>query len=173
MRLEIHFGDITNYKADCIVNAARPSLLGGGGVDGAIHRKAGNALKEFCKTLNGCETGEAKLSPGFNLSSKFVIHTVGPRLSYNSNKPSQLDCANLKKTYTSCLRISTEKKFEDLIFPNISTGAYGFPKDLASKTSIDVVIDYLQHNEFPKKVVFCCYDFENLEYYIAELKKYL
>lgn len=173
MRIELHFGDITELKAECIVNAAKPSLLGGGGVDGAIHRKAGKSLKEFCLTLNGCETGEAKLTPGFDLKAKFLLHTVGPRLGINISGPSPIDCENLKRSYISCLKIATENKFKELVFPNISTGAYGFPKELAARISVETVIEYLNHNEFPNKVIFCCYDLENLEYYISELKIYI
>ena len=101
MRLELHFGDITEYKADCIVNAARYSLLGGGGVDGAIHNAAGSELKEFCKTLGGCKVGEAKLSPAFNLPSKFIIHTVGPRFLFKSEEEIQ----DLKNCYLNSLKI--------------------------------------------------------------------
>lgn len=166
MRLELHYGDITDYVADCIVNAARPSLLGGGGVDGAIHKKAGEKLSEFCKKLAGCLVGEAKLTPGFNLPSKYILHTVGPRLLFNNDKEKD----DLKRCYLSCLVIAKNEKFETIVFPNISTGAYGFPKNLASQIAFKTVLDFLVANEYPKKVVFCCYDIENLEFYSSLIK---
>lgn len=169
MRVELHFGDITEYKADCIVNAARTSLLGGGGVDGAIHNKAGNELKEFCKTLGGCEVGEAKLSPAFQLPSNFIIHTVGPRYLFKNE--SEINA--LKNCYVNSLEIAKQEKFESLVFSNISTGAYGFPKDLASNISFEVVSSFLMKNDYPIKVVFCCYDIENLELYSDIIKKHL
>jgi O-acetyl-ADP-ribose deacetylase (regulator of RNase III) len=169
MRLELHFGDITEYKADCIVNAARNSLLGGGGVDGAIHKVAGSELKEFCKTLGGCKVGEAKLSPAFNLPSKFIIHTVGPRFLFQSEEEIQ----DLKNCYLNSLKIANQEKYETLVFSNISTGVYGFPKDLASKYSFEVITNFLMENEYPKKVVLCCYDIENLQLYSNIIKENL
>ena len=163
MRIELHFGDITDYEADCIVNAARPSLKGGGGVDGAIHKKAGNELLEFCKMLGSCSVGEAKLSPAFNLVSKNIIHTVGPRLLFNNEKEKE----DLRNCYLSCLEIANNNKFNTIVFPNISTGAYGFPKELASAIAFKIVNEYLEKNEYPMKVVFCCFDIENLELYIS------
>ena len=169
MRLELHFGDITEYNADCIVNAARNSLLGGGGVDGAIHKVAGSELKEFCKILGGCKVGEAKLSPAFNLPSKFIIHTVGPRFLFKSEEEIQ----NLKNCYSNSLKIASQEKYKTLVFSNISTGVYGFPKDLAAKYSFEVISKYLMENEYPKKVVLCCYDIENLQLYSNIIKENL
>ena len=169
MRIELHFGDITEYEADCIVNAARPSLLGGGGVDGAIHKKAGVELLEFCKTLGGCYVGEAKLSPSFNLQCKNIIHTVGPRYLFKTESEHQ----DLRNCYYNSLEIAKEKKFNTLVFSNISTGSYGFPKDLASKISFEVVTSFLFENEFPKKVIFCCYDLTNFELYFNLIKEKL
>ncbi|MGV8815983.1 MAG: macro domain-containing protein [Gelidibacter sp.] len=169
MRLELHFGDITEYKEDCIVNAACTSLLGGGGVDGAIHNAAGPELKEFCKTLGGCKVGEAKLSPAFNLPSKFIIHTVGPRFLFKSEEEIQ----DLKNCYLNSLKIAKQQKLETLVFSNISTGVYGFPKDLAAKYSFEVITSFLMENEYPKKVILCCYDIENLELYANILKNNL
>lgn len=166
MRIELHFGDITEYKADCIVNAARASLLGGGGVDGAIHKKAGSELKEYCKTLGGCKVGEAKLSPGFNLHSNYIIHTVGPRYLFKNES----EINSLNNCYVNSLLIAKENKFETLVFSNISTGAYGFPKDLATKISFETITTFLLENEYPKKVVICCYDIENLELYVKVVK---
>ena len=167
MRIELHFGDITEYVADCIVNAARPSLLGGGGVDGAIHKKAGTGLSEFCKTLGGCSVGEAKISPAFNLPCKNIIHTVGPRYLFKNESEIQ----DLRNCYLNSLEIAKENEFKTLVFSNISTGAYGFPKDLASNISFETVTAFLLENEYPEKVVFCCYDIENLELYMNLLKE--
>ena len=169
MRIELHFGDITEYNADCIVNAARTSLLGGGGVDGAIHKKAGEELKEYCKTLGGCSVGETKLSPAFNLPSKYIIHTVGPRYLFKT----QSEIEDLRNCYLNSLELAKKNKFKTLVFSNISTGAYGFPKDIASKISFGTVVSFLEENEFPKKVIFCCYDIENLELYINLIKSKL
>jgi O-acetyl-ADP-ribose deacetylase (regulator of RNase III) len=166
MRIELHFGDITQYKTDCIVNAARGSLLGGGGVDGAIHKKAGNELKEYCKTLGGCSVGEVKITPAFNLPSKNIIHTVGPRYLFKSEAYIQ----DLRNCYTNSLEIAKENMFNELVFSNISTGAFGFPKDIAAKISFEAVQEFLLENEYPKKVVFCCYDIENMQFYINLLK---
>lgn len=169
MRIELHFGDITEYTADCIVNAARTSLLGGGGVDGAIHKKAGNELKEYCKILGGCKVGEAKLSPAFNLPSKFIIHTVGSRFLFKN----ETEINDLKSCYLNSLEIAKQEKFKTLVFSNISTGAYGFPKELAAKISFETVSSFLIKNEFPNKVIFCCYSIENLELYTSLIKVYL
>ncbi len=169
MRIELHFGDITEYKADCVVNAARTSLLGGGGVDGAIHKKAGTELKEYCKNLGGCKVGEAKLSPAFNLPARFIIHTVGPRYLFKNDS----EINHLKECYHNSLVIANQEKYESLVFSNISTGAYGFPKDLAAKISFEVVSSFLMNNDFPNKVIFCCYDIENLEIYTSIIKEHL
>lgn len=169
MRIELHFGDITEYKSDCIVNAARTSLLGGGGVDGAIHKKAGKELYEYCKNLRGCKVGEAKLTPAFKLPSKYIIHTVGSRYLFKN----ETEITDLKNCYINSLEIAKTEKFQSLVFPNISTGAYGFPKDLAAKISFDSVASFLMENEFPNKVIFCCYDIENLELYTSLLKQHL
>ena len=166
MRIELHFGDITEYVADCIVNAGRPSLLGGGGVDGAIHKKAGEELIEYCKTLGGCSVGQVKLSPGFNLPSKNLIHTVGPKYLFKTDS----EVEDLRNCYLNSLELAKKNEFKTLVFSNISTGAYGFPKDLASNISFETVVSFLNENNFPEKVIFCCYDIENLELYMNLLK---
>ncbi len=166
MRIEIHFGDITEYRTDCIVNAARGSLLGGGGVDGAIHKKAGIELKEFCKSLGGCSVGEAKITPAFNLPSKNIIHTVGPRYLFKN----EAEILDLKNCYINSLNLANENRFNELVFSNISTGAYGFPKDIAATISFDAVQNFLLENEYPKKVIFCCYDIQNLQFYMNLIK---
>ena len=163
----MHLGDITEYNADCIVNAPRPSLLGGGGVDGAIHKKAGTELAEFCKTLGGCAVREAKISPAFNLPCKDIIHTVGPRYLFKNNSEIQ----DLRNCYLSSLEIAKKNRFKTLVFSNISTGAYGFPKKIASNISFETVTSFLMKNEYPEKVIFCCYDLENLELYMNLMKE--
>lgn len=169
MRIELLLGDITDLDVDCIVNAARPSLLGGGGVDGAIHKKAGIELAEYCKSLGGCKVGEAKLSPGFNLKSKNIIHTVGPMYLFKTQKEED----DLVSCYYQSLLIAKERKFHTVVFPNISTGAYGYPKDLASKIAFNTTSIFLLENEFPIKVIFCCFDIENMELYLEFLKSQL
>lgn len=169
MRIELHFGDITEYVADCIVNAARSSLLGGGGVDGAIHKKAGKELLEFCRTLDGCSVGEVKLSPGFNLLSKNIIHTVGPKYLFKNES----EIEDLRNCYLNSLELAKKNEFKTLVFSNISTGAYGFPKDIAAEISFKTVVSFLNENNLPEKVVFCCYDLENLEMYTNLIKNKL
>ena len=168
MRLKIIQDDITELHVDCIVNAAKSSLLGGGGVDGAIHQKAGIELKEFCRSLKGCSVGEAKLSPAFNLKSKFIIHTVGPRFLFKTEKEKK----QLAECYESSLKIASQNKFETLAFSNISTGAYAFPKDLAAEISISIIKQFFVSNEFPKKVIICCFDDENYSFNTKIINQY-
>jgi O-acetyl-ADP-ribose deacetylase (regulator of RNase III) len=136
--MELHFGDIPEFNADCIVNAAKASFLGGGGVDAAFHKAAGYELDEFCKTLGGCKFGEAKLSSAFSLASKFIIHTVGSRYLFNNAEEIQA----LKNFCSNFLKIANHEKYETLVFSNISTAAYGSPKDLASKYSFEVISNF-------------------------------
>ena len=152
--LEIFQGDITKQKVDAIVNAANNSLLGGGGVDGAIHRAAGPQLLEYNRTLGGCETGEAKISPGFKLPAKFIIHTVGPIWNggnYNEDK-------FLKNCYYNSLKLAIENNIRTIAFPAISTGIYGFPLESATKIAIKTVKEFLKANESIEKVIFVCFD---------------
>ena len=160
-RIEIFKGDITTLNIDAIVNAANTSLLGGGGVDGAIHRTAGNQLLEECKTLNGCPTGEAKLTKGYLLPAKFVIHTVGPVWNGGNRNENEL----LKSCYTRSLQIAKEQDLDTIAFPNISTGVYRFPKHKAAQIAITTTIDFLKTNDTPKKVIFAIFDEENLQIY--------
>jgi len=160
-RVKVVQQDITKLEVDAIVNAANTKLLGGGGVDGAIHKAAGKELLEFCKTLNGCLVGQAKLSPGFLLPAKYVVHTVGPVWHGGGQHEHEL----LAKAYKSCLEIAFEEKFESIAFPNISTGVYGFPKRDAAKIAIKTVMEFLSEHEYPKEVSFVVFDEENLKLY--------
>lgn len=160
-RLSIHNGDITKLKVDAIVNAANKTLLGGGGVDGAIHRAAGSELLNECRKLNGCETGEAKITLGYNLPAKYVIHTVGPVWRGGNNKEAEL----LANAYINSLKIAAEKQFKTIAFPSISTGVYSFPIDKATKIAVTETIKFLEQNKFPEKVIFCVFGKEVEEIY--------
>ncbi len=164
-RIEIVQGDITQQAADAIVNAANNSLLGGGGVDGAIHRAAGQQLLEYNKKLNGCRTGEAKISPGFNLKAKFIIHTVGPVWNGGNSNEDKL----LESCYFNSLRLAVENKINSIAFPAISTGVYGFPAERASVIAVNTVKKFLAENEKPEKVIFVCFDERNYNLYKKNL----
>ena len=165
-RIELHQGDITKLKVDAIVNAANKSLLGGGGVDGAIHRAAGKELLEECRTLNGCDTGDAKITKGYNLPADHVIHTVGP--VWNGGKYNERE--KLASCYRRSLEVALENNVKTIAFPNISTGVYGFPKEKAAEIATREVHDFLEkHSEF-EKVIFCVFDDENYEIYNRLLK---
>jgi O-acetyl-ADP-ribose deacetylase (regulator of RNase III) len=166
-RIELYKGDITRIAADAIVNAANTSLLGGGGVDGAIHRAAGPGLLEECRTLQGCETGEAKVTSGYNLPAKFVIHTVGPVWNGGAYAEEKL----LASCYNNSLRIAANMKLKVIAFPNISTGAYGFPKKLAAEIAIHTVQRGLEAHAEIEKVIFAVFDKENYELYRNILEK--
>lgn len=151
MKIRVVCGDITELQVDAIVNAANTSLLGGGGVDGAIHRAAGKELKEFCRRFHGCETGEARISPGFRLPAKFVIHTPGPVWYGGTRGEPQL----LRACYRNSLQLAAENECESLAFSCISTGVYGYPKTEAARIAIDEV--RLWRGDFPNEVIFCCF----------------
>lgn len=155
-RIEIIKGDITKIEADAIVNAANKSLLGGGGVDGAIHRAAGPGLLEECRQLNGCETGKAKLTSGHNLNVKYIIHTVGPVWRGGIFDETEL----LASCYRESLELARQKKISTIAFPGISTGIYGFPKDLAAVIAINETKRFLAGTRYPGKVIFVAFDDE-------------
>jgi len=165
MKIKIHKGDITRLKVDAIVNAANKTLLGGGGVDGAIHRAAGKELLEECRTLNGCETGEAKITKGYNLPVKFVIHTVGP-VWYGGNNNEDEFLANC---YRNSLKLAVENNIKTITFPAISTGIYRFPINQATKIAIREVKNFLQNNDFPEEVIFVCFGESVFQQYVKEL----
>jgi O-acetyl-ADP-ribose deacetylase (regulator of RNase III) len=148
-RIEIVQGDITRLQVDAIVNAANSSLLGGGGVDGAIHRAAGPQLYEECLTLNGCRTGSAKITHGYNLPAQWVIHTVGPVWRDGDHNEDAL----LAGCYRTSLAIAVERGIRTIAFPAISTGIYGFPIDRASKIAVAEVKSHLEQHKLPEKVL--------------------
>ena len=148
--IEVLQGDITKLEVDAIVNAANRSLLGGGGVDGAIHRAAGRSLLEECRTLNGCETGQSKITKGYNLSAKYVIHTVGPVWSGGNKQEREL----LKSCYYTALELAREYNIKTIAFPSISCGVYRFPIEEACKIAISTVKEYLNNYDGFEKVIF-------------------
>jgi O-acetyl-ADP-ribose deacetylase (regulator of RNase III) len=165
--IELIQSDITQLDVDVIVNAANSTLHGGGGVDGAIHRAAGPQLLAECIKLNGCPTGEAKITKGFRLKARFVIHTVGPIWHGGNSNESNL----LESCYRKSLSLAVENNCFSIAFPNISTGVYGFPKELAANISIREVQTFLFTNKSIKKVFFCCFDSENYFIYLRLLNK--
>ncbi len=166
-RIELVRGDITTMEADAIVNAANRSLLGGGGVDGAIHRAAGPQLRTECKKLNGCETGNAKITGGYNLKVKYIIHTVGPVWYGGDRNENEL----LASCYQKCLLLAKEYKINSIAFPSISTGAYGFPFDQAAMIAVNETERFLKKNQYPGKVLFVAYGTDDYEIYRKLLDK--
>jgi len=161
--------DITTLKVDAIVNAANSSLLGGGGVDGAIHRAAGPELVAYCRTLNGCATGEAKISPGFKLPAQYVIHTVGP-VWHGSN---QGEPELLASCYRNSLALAQQHDINSIAFPAISTGVYGYPIEQATDIAINSVIDSIQQASVSQlvitEVIYCCFSAADAAVYKQQL----
>lgn len=159
-------GDITKVKADAIVNAANTSLLGGGGVDGAIHRAAGPKLLEECRMLNGCRTGQAKITKGYRLPTKYVIHTPGPVWNGGGKNEEQL----LRNCYENCLKLAAEYGCKTVAFPSISTGIYRFPLEKASLIAVETIRDFLtQHSDMDVQMV--CFDQRTFQYYQQAMKE--
>ena len=165
-RIEVQKGDITKLNVDAIVNAANTSLLGGGGVDGAIHHAAGPELREFNKKLGGCLTGEVKISPGFKLPAKYIIHTVGPVWNGGKNNEDKL----LANCYKNSLKLAIENKIKTIVFPAISTGVYRFPLERATKIAVNEVKKFLERNESIEKVIFVCFNDGAYQVYKKVLK---
>ena len=167
--MEVILNDITKLQVDAIVNAANSSLLGGGGVDGAIHRAAGKELVMECRSLRGCKTGNAKLTKGYNLPADFIIHTVGPVWQSGHNGEPEL----LANCYRKSIQIAVEKKIESLAFPCISTGIYGYPKDKAAEIAVETCSEELKNNPSKSKlkIIFCCFDEDNYNIYQQILNK--
>ena len=153
-QIQVVQGDITKLDCDCIVNAANRSLLGGGGVDGAIHRAAGPELLAECRTLHGCRTGEAKITKGYRLKAKYIIHTVGPIYSGTAE-----DAAQLADCYRNSLNLAKEHDVHSIAFPAISTGVYGYPLEDATEIAVKTVAQWLEdHADYAMQVIFCCFD---------------
>jgi len=165
-QIHVEQGDITKLDCDGIVNAANRSLLGGGGVDGAIHRAAGPELLAECRTLHGCRTGEAKITKGYRLRAKYIIHTVGPIYSGTAE-----DAAQLADCYRNSLNLAKEHDVHSIAFPAISTGVYGYPLDAATQIAVDTVTDWLQsHVDYDMRVIFCCFDARTAQVYQTKMK---
>lgn len=161
-RVSIILGDITKIEVDAIVNAANNTLLGGGGVDGAIHRAAGPELLEECRQLNGCKTGEAKITKGYKLPAKFVIHTVGPIWRGGNHNEDEL----LAACYRNSLQLASENGIRTIAFPSISTGAYGFPVKRAAGIAMREIYRFLNEHSDIERVLMVCFDKKTMEAYV-------
>lgn len=160
-RIQLIQADITTLKVDAIVNAANNSLLGGGGVDGAIHRAAGPELLEYNRTLGGCKTGQAKLTPGFNLPAHYIIHTVGPVYHDGTRGEAKL----LADCYQNSLQLAADNNIKTIAFPGISTGIYGYPLDEATRIAVETVKSFLATNQTITQVYFVCHSAQSAAVY--------
>jgi O-acetyl-ADP-ribose deacetylase (regulator of RNase III) len=160
--LKVIQSDITALAVEAVVNAANTTLLGGGGVDGAIHRAAGRRLLEACRQLNGCQTGDAKITPGFDLPAKFVIHAVGPVWSGGQRGEAQL----LASCYRRCLEIAAEHGLKSIAFPSISTGAYGYPFRAGAQIALETVRNFRADPNPLEEIIFCCFSPEHHRIYV-------
>lgn len=165
-RIQVIVGDITKLPVDAIVNAANTSLLGGGGVDGAIHRAAGPGLLAECTKLGGCPTGQARLTAGYQLPARHIIHTVGPVYDGGGYGEAEL----LRSCYLESLRLAEEHGIKSIAFPCISTGVYSYPKEEACDIAVAAVIEWLSTHEMPGTVTFCCFRADDAEPYRARLQ---
>ena len=166
-RITVVEGDITRLQVDAIVNAANTTLLGGGGVDGAIHRAAGQELLEECRTLGGCATGCAKITKGYRLPAKWVIHTVGPIWEYGTLGEAEL----LASCYRSCFELVVQHGIRTVAFPSISTGAYGFPMDRAARIAVREMMNFLGRNGSVAKVILVCFGRSAFDIHMQALKE--
>jgi O-acetyl-ADP-ribose deacetylase (regulator of RNase III) len=170
-KIELIRGDITKLAVDVIVNAANSSLMGGGGVDGAIHRAGGPGILEECRHIrdsqSGCKTGEAVVTTAGKLNARFVVHTVGPIWNGGTKNEDQL----LMNAYRNSLSKAIEKKCKSIAFPNISTGIYGFPKQRAAQIAVQTITSFLHTDNSLNKIIFCCFDEENFTIYSNLLAK--
>jgi O-acetyl-ADP-ribose deacetylase (regulator of RNase III) len=166
-RLRALQANIVTLAVDAIVNAANSSLLGGGGVDGAIHRAAGTQLLEECRRLGGCKVGEAKLTKGYKLPARFIIHTVGPVWRGGKNGEPEL----LASCYRKSLAIAAEQEVKSIAFPSISTGVYGYPIELAARVAVETVCDVVRKSSMIEEIIFCCFSQSDLDVYKSLLPK--
>lgn len=166
-KIEMMQGDITRLDVDAIVNAANQSLLGGGGVDGAIHRAAGPGLLQECRALGGCPTGEAKITAGYDLPARHVIHTVGPVWHGGKHDEEKL----LASCYRNSLQLAVEHKLRSIAFPSISTGVYGFPIERASRIALRIILNFIASEESAPRVVVACFSAEDLAVYLQAYRE--